>query len=78
MKAIPFAALGGLALFATMPVAPALFAQDGGGSEIVVTAQRISNSVSPIQLANPNPPVIGLKRLADSAVRTIEIVSDSR
>ncbi|MBY8825094.1 hypothetical protein [Sphingomonas colocasiae] len=77
MKAIPFAAFGGLALFATIPFAPALFAQDGAG-EIVVTAQRLSNSVSPIQLASPNPPVIGLKRMADSAVRTIEIVSDSR
>lgn len=79
MKAIPFAALGGLALFATMNFAPALFAQDGGGgSEIVVTAQRLSNSVSPLQLASPNPPVIGLRRMADSAVRNIEIVSDSR
>jgi len=79
MKAIPFAAIGGLALFATLPFATALSAQEGGGaSEIVVTGRRISNSISPIQLASPNPPVIGLKRMADSAVRNIEIVSDSR
>ncbi len=75
MKAIPF--VGGLALLATLPFATAVFAQDGA-SEIVVTAQRLSNSVSPLQLASPNPPVIGLKRMADSAVRNIEIVSDSR
>jgi hypothetical protein len=79
MKAIPFAAIRGLALFATLPFATALSAQDGGGaSEIVVTASRLSNSMSPIQLASPKPPVIGLRRMADSAVRTIEIVSDSR
>jgi hypothetical protein len=75
MKAVTFAALGSLALFA----AP-LFAQDedGGMGEVVVTGSRISNSISPISIAAPQPPVIGFKRLADSAVRNIEIVSDSR
>jgi hypothetical protein len=74
MKAIAFAALGGLVLFA----AP-LCAQDGddGGGEVVVTA-RMMNSISPVSISAPQPPVIGLKRLADSAVRNIEIVSDSR
>lgn len=77
MKATVFAALGSLALFA----AP-LLAQDeyGDMGEVVVTAQRISNSLSssPIAIAMSQPPVIGLKRQADSAARNIEIVSDSR
>ncbi|MBL0021527.1 MAG: hypothetical protein IPP23_03975 [Sphingomonadales bacterium] len=54
---------------------------DGGMGEVVVTAQRISNSLSPISAGafQPlSPPVIGLKRQADSAVRNIEIMSDSR
>ncbi len=74
MKAIYYAAIGGLALFA----APS-FAQDddGGSGELIVTAMR-RNSVSPLSIADAQPPVIGLKRLADSAVRNIEIVSDSR
>jgi hypothetical protein len=56
--------------------APA-FAQDEMG-EIIVTAQ-MRNSVSGGAAAIiQQPPVIGLKRQADSAVRTIEIVSDSR
>lgn len=68
MKAFACAVLGCLAF-----VAGPSFAQDGGG-EIVVTGQRIS---APGTIVRP-PPVIGLKRMADSAVRTIEIVSDSR
>ena len=56
-----------------------LCAQDDGGSEVVVvTGVRRSNiSGSPISNVAP-PPVIGLKRQADSAVQNIEIVSDSR
>jgi hypothetical protein len=47
----------------------------GDASEVVVTAQRISNSLSTVSVS---PPVIGLKRQADSAARNIEIASDSR
>jgi hypothetical protein len=53
-----------------------LRAQDGAG-EIIVTGTRIrapGGGVLPVQ----RPPVIGLKRQADSALRLIEIVSDSR
>ena len=79
MKAFVKAALCSAVLF-TAP----LSAQDdeGGMNEVVVTGQRISrNSLSSIDLANyvpPSPPVIGFKRQADSAVRNIDIVSDSR
>jgi hypothetical protein len=81
MKALALVALGSLSLL-TAPLA----AQDddsGGGEMLVVTGTRISNSLSPINplslaTASYQPPVIGLKRLADSAVRNIEIVSDSR
>jgi hypothetical protein len=68
LKRALHALLGGLALCAA-PVS----AQD----EVVVTGMRIAtgNSLSPVALA---PPVVGLRRQADSAVRTIEIVSDSR
>lgn len=77
MRAIAITVATGLALTA----AP-LFAQDEG-MEVVVTGQRITNSLSssPIPIGTTgsyNPPVIGLKRQADSAVRTIEITSDSR
>ena len=80
MKITLKAALCSVALF-TAP----LIAQDdeGGMNEVVVTGQRISNSLSssPLSIGSyilPSPPVIGFKRQADSAVRTIEIVSDSR
>ena len=82
MKNLALAALGSLSLL-TAPVA----AQDddgGGGEMLVVTGSRISSNslspISPLSLASASyqPPVIGLKRLADSAVRNIEIVSDSR
>lgn len=49
---------------------------DGGAQEVVVTGTRL-NSLSGGSIA-VKPPVIGFKRQADSAVRTIEIVSDSR
>ena len=73
MKAFVFAGLGCLAF-----VASPLLAQDdsAGGGEIVVTGMR--NSLSGPVTVIQQPPVIGLKRMADSAVRTIEIVSDSR
>ena len=74
MKAIAFAAIGSLALLA----APLRAQDDGGAGEVVVTAQRISNSLPAIAGIVQAPPVIGLKRQADSAVRNIEIVSDSR
>ncbi len=76
MKALLFAAIGTLALTA----APVL-AQDD--NEVIVTGSLMRNSLSesPIPIGSfvpPSPPVIGLKRQADSAVRNIEIVSDSR
>lgn len=74
MKAFACVAFVGLAIMAR-PV----LAQDG---EIIVTAMARQNSVSAItpigSSAVERPPVIGLKRQADSAVRQIEIVSDSR
>ena len=79
MKTTLKAALCGVVLF-TAP----LIAQDdeGGMNEVIVTGQRISqNSMSPINIGSfvlPTPPVIGFKRQADSAVRNIDIVSDSR
>lgn len=76
MTAFRLAALCGIALFA----AP-LAAQDGDGGEVIVTGSRMSNSLSssPVSIvAQQQPPVIGLKRQADSAARNIEIVSDSR
>jgi hypothetical protein len=72
MKALAWVAIGGLALM-TAP----LRAQQEGGGEIIVTAQRISSPRGAAVAIVP-PPVIGLKRQADSAVRTIEIISDSR
>jgi hypothetical protein len=79
---------------ATILVAAASFAllsapilaqdEDGGGGEdageLIVTGSLRQNSLSgvPVNIAAVSPPVIGLKRQADSAVRTIEIVSDSR
>jgi type II secretory pathway pseudopilin PulG len=78
MKIFALATLCSLALIAT-PV----FAQDDSMGEVVVTASRMQNSLSSTPLSvsalgYAQPPVIGLKRQADSAVRTIEIVSDSR
>ncbi|MFM2099765.1 MAG: hypothetical protein RLZZ366_1304 [Pseudomonadota bacterium] len=72
MKAIAVAAIVSLAVFA----APLLAQDDSGLSEIVVTASKRSENSSAVAIAPP--PVIGLKRQADSAVRNIEIVSDSR
>ena len=79
METFAKAALFSAALF-TAP----LIAQDdeGGMNEVIVTGSRISrNSMSAVDISTyvpPSPPVIGFKRQADSAVRNIGIVSDSR
>lgn len=73
MKALALAALGCLAFVAS----PLLAQDDSNANEIVVTGMRNSLSGN-ITAIERQPPVIGLKRTADSAVRTIEIVSDSR
>lgn len=73
MKAFILAAISSLVL-----IAGPLYAQDDSSTEVVVTGvRRNSLSGSPLSNVAP-PPVIGLKRQADSAVRNIEIVSDSR
>lgn len=67
-------ALGLLAL--TLSASPAL-AQDGDAENIVVTGSRISlPGLLPVGLAEPRP-VIGIRRQADSALRNVEITSDS-
>src|SRR5688500_6257346 len=71
MNRLSCLAFAGLALFAS----PAL-SQDGSEGEIIVTGTRISGPSAGVVVEQP--PVIGLKRQADSAVRRIEIVSDSR
>lgn len=73
----PFAriALPVLALIASPALAQD---EDGGGSadsEIIVTATAIRDGVGSVP---EKPPVVGLRRQADSALRRIEIVSDSR
>lgn len=75
MKAITYAAVGSLMLCAAPSFAQDEYAEYGDGSEVVVTAQRISPVGGSVAI---QPPVIGLKRQADSAARNIEIVSDSR
>jgi hypothetical protein len=75
MKRALHAAFGGLALLAS----PLAAQDDGLGEVVVVTGSRISsNSLSPLGVAVLPPPVVGLRRQADSAVRNIEITSDSR
>jgi hypothetical protein len=75
-----------LSVFASLAlVAAPILAQDSddGGSEasfeeyIVVTGSRRQSNNEPLAFVE-KPPVIGLKRMADSAVRSIEIISDSR
>lgn len=67
------------ALTALALLAAPLWAQDDDApvENIVVTGTRISGPVSGVPLADRRP-VIGLKRKADSVVRTITIKSDSR
>jgi hypothetical protein len=74
MKAITVAAIGLLALCSAAAGAQE---DDAAMSEIVVTGAWRGNSRGAV-IAAPKPPVIGLRRVADSAVREIEIVSDSR
>jgi uncharacterized protein YhbP (UPF0306 family) len=77
MRALAFAAVTCLPLLGSQ-----VYAQDESSSEmIVVTGSRMSNSLSranPVAIGPARPPVIGLRRRADSALRNIEIVSDSR
>ena len=69
-------AIPGLALIASSMITSLAHAQ-GDLSEVIVTAQkRVPNQVAGVVIEKP--PVIGLKRQADSAVRNIEIMSDSR
>ena len=79
MKTFAKAALCGIALFSAPLIAQD---DDSGMNEVVVTGSLRRNSMSsvdPISIYTPpSPPVIGFKRQADSAVRNIEIVSDSR
>ena len=68
--------LGWLLLIALLPASPSL-AQDGNAENIVVTGSRISRpGLVPVGVAEPRP-VIGIRRQADSALRNVEIRSDS-
>ena len=71
MKRIVYALLSGLIL---LPC-PAI-AQDGDAENIVVTASRRVSSGVPIAISEPRP-VIGIRRPGDSAIRSVEIASDS-
>lgn len=71
MKALAAALCFALALLS----GPLAAQEDDGAGEIIVTGARRINGM-PVVVEKP--PVIGLRRTADSAVRTIEIVSDSR
>lgn len=65
-----------LLLALLMPTTP-LLAQDGDAENIVVTGSRISRpGILGIGLPGPRP-VIGIRRQADSALRNVEITSDS-
>lgn len=66
------------ALLALVAWASPALAQDGDGENIVVTASRIGGGYGAIQAPLPPPrPVIGIRRQADSALRNVEIASDS-
>jgi hypothetical protein len=81
MKSYIFSILACAALI-TAPIAAQDMEDAGGGDdaggmgEIIVTgSMRRSGGIAiPVE----KPPVIGLRRQADSAVRNIEIISDSR
>lgn len=61
---------------ALLPASPSL-AQDGNAENIVVTGSRISRGgLVPVAVAEVRP-VIGIRRQADSALRQVEITSDS-
>lgn len=65
-------------LLALMVTANPAVAQDGDGfaENIVVTGSRIRSPVTAIGMPEPRP-VIGIRRQADSALRNVEITSDS-
>jgi hypothetical protein len=66
-----------LAVALALLAAPLSAQDDGGGAEyIVVTASKRANAAPLAALADPRP-IIGLRRQADSALRRIEITSDS-
>jgi hypothetical protein len=65
-------------LFSVALGAAPLFAQDDEASEIIVTGMMRNSLPGGGAAIIQTPPVVGLKRQADSAVRSIEIVSDSR
>jgi hypothetical protein len=73
MKGLKFTLLCGLALLAV----PSSAQDEGVGEEVIVTAMKRSSLPGPTAAVERRP-VIGLKRQADSAVRAIEIISDSR
>lgn len=67
----------GLTLIAALLCASPALAQDGEAENIVVTGSRIGG-YGPVAVAAPEPrPVIGLRRQADSALRHVELTSDS-
>lgn len=64
-------------LLAMLVPATPLQAQDGDAENIVVTGSRISSpGLTGIGMPEPRP-VIGIRRQADSALRNVEITSDS-
>jgi hypothetical protein len=81
MKKLAQIAALGLVLIASPMLAQDEGGGDGAAENIVVTGQRRSSSMSSIAtvgVADINRrPVIGLRRQADSALRRIEITSDS-
>ena len=63
-------------LAALLSGSPSL-AQDGDGENIVVTASRLPGFArGPVVVPEPRP-VIGIRRQADSALRNVELTSDS-
>lgn len=70
MKWLACSLVAGMAIYA-MPVQ----AQDGFAENIVVTGSRIGAG-RPVAIVEPRP-VIGIRRQADSALRSVEITSDS-
>lgn len=76
MKKLARMAALGLVLMASPMLAQDEGGSDGGAENIVVTANRISAPRGGVA-AIERRPVIGLRRQADSALRRIEITSDS-
>ncbi len=77
MKYNAFLAIGCLVLLSVPVFAQEEGSSDEGYAEIIVTGTRRAG-YDGVAIAIPPPPVIGIKRIADSAVRNIEIISDSR